>query len=102
MYYIMSEALLNRKTKNDSVQALGYYNAVRERRGLPQLEDAENFNINLISEERFKEMIGEGQTYFNMKRLNSDIKSYDGKTNYKASKEIYVVPIPDIEKEYRF
>ena len=102
MYYIISEALLNRKTKNDSVQALGYYNAVRERRGLPQLEDAENFNINLISEERFKEMIGEGQTYFNMKRLNSDIKSYDGKANYKASKEIYVVPIPDIEKEYRF
>ena len=36
-----------------------------------------------------------------MKRLNEDITSYDGSTVYKASKDIYVVPIPDVEKENR-
>jgi hypothetical protein len=57
-----------------------------------------------INEERFKEYFGEGQLFFNMKRLNQDIKSFDNVTTYKADgeKNIYVVPIPDIEKENRF
>ena len=46
-------------------------------------------------------MIGEGQTYFNMKRQNLPILSHDGKTTYQPSAGIYAIPIPDAEKENR-
>ena len=97
MYYIMAECLID--TDND--EALLYYNKVREHRGLKKLESDQKLNVKQISEERFKELIGEGQTFFNMKRLNLDINSFDGKNTYNAGKNIYVVPIPDIEIENR-
>jgi hypothetical protein len=37
-----------------------------------------------------------------MKRLNLPIVSFDGATTYEASKNIYVVPVPDAEKENRY
>ena len=74
---------------------------MREHRGLKKLESDQKLNVKQISEERFKELIGEGQTFFNMKRLNLDINSFDGKNTYNAGKNIYVVPIPDIEIENR-
>ena len=108
MYYILAETML----KKDPATALQYYNKVREHRGLEPLEvttDTESidsatgnpFTLQHINEERFKEYFGEGQLFFNMKRLNQDITSYDGATVYEASKDIYVVPTPDIEKENR-
>ena len=126
MYYILAEALL----ESDYNAAIGYYNAVREHRGLIALgeepdepEDSESsdsessepetvaeenvvgddlLTIARINDERFKEYIGEGQTFFNMKRLNLPIVSFDGATTYAASKNIYVVPVPDAEKENRY
>ena len=49
-----------------------------------------------------KEYVGEGQTFFNMKRQHLPIVSYDGKTTYQPSKEMYVVPVPNIEYENRY
>ena len=95
LYYIMAEVLLG----SDSETALEYYNSVREHRGLEPLE---TLTLQQINNERYKEYIGEGQLFFDMKRQHMDITSYDNVTTYKASKKIYVVPIPDIEEENRF
>lgn len=109
MYYIMAEALL----EEDAEQALAYYNEVREHRGLKPLETetvdestgeivTRPLTLEHINEERYKEFFGEGQLFFNMKRLNQSIVSFDGATTYQASKKIYVVPTPDIEIENRY
>lgn len=101
MYYIAAEVLLDDAslsvdaTKN----AEWYYNQVREHRGLEAIEDG-TLTLDLINEERMKEYIGEGQMFFNSKRLNAPIEGYDG-TMYEASNAMYVVPIPDAEFEYR-
>ncbi len=117
MYYIAAETLLD----TDYDRALYYYNEVRTHRGLDPLDenqtatdsegdDSDSFNggsttdkltIERINDERYKEYIGEGQSFFNMKRQNLPILSHDGETTYAASKDIYVVPIPDIEMENR-
>lgn len=109
MYYIMAEALL----EEDAEMALTYYNEVRTHRGLQPLETKvidgatgelvdRPLSLNHINEERYKEYFGEGQLFFNMKRLNQPISSFNKVTTYEPGKEIYVVPIPDIEKENRF
>lgn len=101
MYYIAAEALLD----TDHAAALGYYNAVREHRGLEPLvmeDENDRLTIEQINDERYKEYIGEGQTFFNMKRQNLPILSYDGKTIYQPGSGIYVVPIPDVELENRY
>ena len=56
----------------------------------------------LINLDRYKEFVGEGQTFFNMKRQNLPIKSVDGIKTYQPSTAIYVVPIPDSEYENRY
>lgn len=96
MYYIAAEALL------DSVpdKAMELYNTVRRHRGLEAVTD-KALTVGMIDDERYKEMIGEGQTYFNMKRRNLPILSHDGKTTYQPSAGIYGAPVPDIEKENR-
>ena len=96
MYYIAAEALL----ESDYDRALELYNTVRMHRGLEPLTD-KPLTVELINDERYKEMIGEGQTYFNMKRQNLPILSHDGKTTYQPSAGIYAIPIPDAEKENR-
>ena len=96
MYYIAAEALL----ESDYDRALELYNAVRTHRGLEPLAD-KPLTVELINDERYKEMIGEGQTYFNMKRQNLPILSHDGKTTYQPSAGIYAIPLPDAEKENR-
>ena len=96
MYYIAAEALLD----SDYDRALELYNIVRTHRGLEAL-DGKSLTVELINDERYKEMIGEGQTYFNMKRQNLSILSHDGKTTYQPSAGIYAIPIPDAEKENR-
>ena len=109
MYYIVAEALLD----ENPAEALRYYNMVREHRGLEPLQGTvldENtgefvespLTLEHINDERYKEFFGEGQYFFNKKRLNLPILSYDGATEYKASNNIFVVPIPDAERENRF
>ena len=96
MYYIMSETLLEK----DAEQAIAYHNEVRLHRGLEPLDTL--LTIQLINEERYKEYIGEGQLWFNMKRQNLSIRSSNNVATFEGSKAIYAVPIPDIEIENRF
>ena len=100
MYYIMAESLL----ESDVELATEYYNQVLESRGLSALKD-QTLTQELINLERFKEYFGEGQTFFNLKRQHLDINAWDDATGkekvIKASKEVYVVPIPDSEYENR-
>lgn len=103
MYYIMAEALL--ETKPDS--ATWYFDRVLESRGLTPLTTRipeETVTQDRINLERFKEYIGEGQTFFNLKRQNLNISTWDIASNTEktipASKDIYVIPIPDSETEY--
>lgn len=115
MYYLMAEVLL----EEDADAALGYYNEVRTHRGLEPLEtevvdemtgELVNRPLTLqhINEERYKEYFGEGQLYFNMKRLNQDLTIFDNTITHKGGvhaetgKKIYIVPIPDIEIENRY
>lgn len=123
MYYILSEIYLA-KSKNitfggvgeavddatvpvvDSVmynKAVACYDSVRVHRGLAGIDKLEVKSLTLqrICEERDKEYIGEGQKFFNLKRLNRPITAYDGKTVYQAGNGIYVIPIPEIEFENR-
>lgn len=100
MYYIVAEGLLD----TDYATAIEYFDEVLEHRGLEPLAKRSENNIltqDVINEERFKEYIGEGQTFFNMKRQNLEILSHDGTTTYQPGKGVYVVPIPDIEIENR-
>lgn len=109
MYYIAMEALLD----SDYDKALDYYNYVREHRGLNNFEetviDEESgevrnnvLTLQHINDERYKEYIGEGMLFFNMKRLNQSIISYDGTVEYKPENGIYVIPVPDSEIENRY
>lgn len=96
MYYICAEALL----ETDYEEAVDYYNEVINHRGLEDIE--ETLTVDMITDERYKEYVGEGQSFFNMKRLNLPITSSDGTKTYEASNEIYVVPIPESETENRY
>ncbi|MBQ2434797.1 MAG: RagB/SusD family nutrient uptake outer membrane protein [Bacteroidaceae bacterium] len=115
MYYIMAETLL----EDDPDAALGFYNEVRTHRGLEPLPTTVTdeitgelverpLTLQHINEERYKEYFGEGQLFFNMKRLNQDISIFDNTITHKGGihaetgKKIYVVPIPDIEIENRY
>lgn len=95
MYYIAAECLL----KNDISAAEDYFNEVLESRGLTPIEEG-TLTLDKISDERYKEFIGEGQSFFNMKRLNLDIKTISGET-VAASDKIYVIDIPEEEYNYR-
>ena len=99
MYYIAAECLLDK----DYPKALDYFNEVVTNRGLDALsgEGEETLTQEVINTERYKEIIGEGQTFFNMKRLNLSIPSYDNSVTYRPEDGIYVVPIPDSEYENR-
>lgn len=99
MYYIAAEALLN----TDPEKARTYFDAVLKSRGIIALKDrspAVTLTLDLITADRYKEFIGEGQTFFNMKRLNSNIINTLQQV-VPASKAIYVLPIPLIEFDYR-
>ena len=75
---------------------------VRQSRGCtePIDETTDETVMEAIFADSYRELMGEGQTFFAMKRLNRDIKSVRGLT-VTASDDIYVVPVPDIEYEYR-
>ena len=99
MYYIAAECLLD----TDYTEALRLYNEVVTNRGLDPIsgEGDGKLTIDILNTERYREMIGEGQTFFNMKRQNLSIPSYDNTVTYKPESGMYVVPIPDAETENR-
>lgn len=99
MYYIAAEALL----PTNADKAREYFDLVLTSRGLTGLKNrtpAVALTTKLLTEERYKEYIGEGQNFFNMKRLNLDIVDVNQKT-IPASKAVYVFPIPVEETDYR-
>ena len=99
MYYIMAEALLD----TDIASATEYFNDVLEHRGLTAIDERVTpltLTQELINDERYKEFWGEGQSFFNLKRTHSSISLPDGNT-VQPSNDIFVIPVPDIEYDYR-
>lgn len=96
IYLIAAEALL----KSDYERALAYFNAEITSRGLSPLLDKQ-LTEERIFNEYHKEMFGEGQVWYNMKRLNKDITSNCENRIIPASEDIYVIPIPQNEYDYR-
>ena len=97
MYLIAAEALL----ETNYPKALEYYNAETGSRGLPALKAETQLTKDMIFNEYHKEMFGEGQVWYNMKRLNKDIISNLDSKIIPASEDIYVIPIPQDEFNYR-
>lgn len=101
MYYIAAEALLD----TDPDRALALFDEVLTHRGLNPYETWPSqtpFSQQAINDERYREFIGEGQTFYNLKRQNLPISGVDGKTTYAPSTAIYTVPIPNIEYSNRY
>ena len=98
MYLIAAEALL----RTDYDRALGYFDEELSSRGLRGFatRGLTLTEENIYNEYR-KELFGEGQVWFNMKRLGRDIPSNALGRTLPASDTYYVVPIPDDEFEYR-
>ena len=98
MYYIAAEAL----AESDPARAAELLLYVMSRRmDIPELPDADKL-VEAIDDERYKEFIGEGQTFYNMKRRNLPILDVDGTTYHRPSNAIFTVPIPDVEYENRY
>ena len=100
MYYIAAECALKLGHYD---QALDYFNELLESRGLVALDErtpTETLTIDKITDDRYKEFVGEGQSFYHMKRLNLDILNVEGKI-IPADKKVYVVDIPSQEFEFR-
>lgn len=97
LYLIAAEALLDK----DYATALRYYEAETASRGIPALRADQTLTKDMIYNEYHKEMFGEGQVWYNMKRLNKDIESNAELRTIPASEDIYVLPIPQDEYNYR-
>ncbi len=102
MYLIASECLL---AEGRGEEAQQMFDALLSSRGVTPISDPAiglSLSQDLINHEFYKEFVGEGQIWFNYKRQNMDIKSWDEQTVYPASDKIYVLPIPEKEYEYRY
>lgn len=97
IYLIAAEALLD----TDPAKAVEYFDAERISRGLPALGTDQPLTKDMIFNEYHKEMFGEGQVWYNMKRLGKDITSNAENMVIPANDDIYVVPIPQDEFNYR-
>jgi hypothetical protein len=100
MYYIAAECA----TKNGNISSgVSLLNNVRQARGLNALNAAGISNSDSLSTEIMreyqKEFIQEGQTFFYYKRLNKDLKQVTATTAIIPN-DVYVLPLPDAEKEY--
>ncbi len=101
MYYIVAEAYIRENLLDDAAE---YLNPVLESRGLTRLDYREPVltpSLELLYNERYKELYGDGQRWFDMKKLNEDIRSNEELKTLPASDDIYVLPIPKEEFEYR-
>ena len=99
MYLVAAEALLD----TDYEKAVAYFDAELKSRGVTPLAQrgGETLTKEMIFNEYRKELFGEGQTWYNMKRLNRDIQSNAELKTIPASETVYVIPIPEEEFEYR-
>lgn len=100
MHYIAAECLVKANLFNEAADHLDAVRISRKVSAIDRSALTASFLQNAINEERYKELIGEGQTFFNCKRQNLGIINLEGGT-ITPSPEVYVVPIPDIEFEYR-
>ena len=101
MYYIMAEALL---VEGDNKSARVYLDSIVSARGMVKFADREvNRDITLedIMNERRKELFGEGQWWFCLKRLNWDVYVHALGTTLKGSDKIYTLPLPTEEVDPR-
>lgn len=97
-YLIAADALLD----TDYDQAVQYFDAVVQSRGLNgYARQGKTLTHEILFDEYRKEMFGEGQTWYNMKRLNRDITSNHESRVIPGSKAVYNIPIPEDEYEYR-
>ena len=96
-YLLAAEALLD----TDYEHAISLYNTEVKSRGLTPLRADQALSLQRISNEFRKEMFGEGQTWYRMKRLGDDIISNAEQKTVTASNAVYVIPIPTEEYEYR-
>lgn len=97
LYLIAADALLD----SNPTEARTLYNAETASRGLPSLLPSDNLTHDIIFDEYHKEMFGEGQVWYNMKRRNMDITSNIDSRTIPASETVYTVPIPQDEYTYR-
>lgn len=96
MYFIAAECLLDTDVDKAGILMQQVYDsrdASRDGGGAITIADIDN--------ERYRELIGEGQTFYNMKRRKLPIKSVDGQTDIQPSKAVFTVPVPLIENDYR-
>lgn len=98
LYYILSES----EYEANKIKSLAYLNEVVTSRGLSpiKLEDIQerkNYEKILV-DEIIKEFWGEGRAFFAYKRFWTDMKGVDGKIHY-ASDNVYILPVPEEEKE---
>ncbi len=98
LYYILAESVYD----EDKSKALMYLNQVVTARGLRPLPlaaiaDKPGFEKVLVNE-IVKEFWGEGRIFFTYKRFQLNMEGVDGKV-HKASDEVYILPVPENEKE---
>lgn len=101
MYYIMAEALLE---EGDKERARKYLDAVVAARGMVKFADRDtgkDITLEDIMNERRKELFGEGQWWFCLKRLNRDVYVQALDVTLKGSDKIYTLPLPTEELDPR-
>ena len=99
MYLIVAEALLEKEPD----VARDYFDTFIVSRGLISFKDKGLvLTMEDINKERRKELLGEGQELFNMKRQMRDIEVVSNGDVLEGSDEIYKLIIPDSEFEFRY
>ena len=97
MYYIMAEAFLE---EGDKEYDRDYLDAVVSARGMVKFADRDtgkDITLEDIMNERRKELFGEGQWWFCLKRLNRDIYVHALDATLKGNDRIYTLPLPTEE-----
>lgn len=97
MYLIAADALF----ASAPDRAFKYFNAETSSRGLTPLNSVSDLTAEKIFNEFHKETYCLGQHWYNMKRLGSDIISNHESRTIPGNEEIYTVPVPKEEFEYR-
>lgn len=97
-YYIVAECLLETNVQ----EAIGYMNTIMAARGRLALDENLSANdvLEEIKQEYMREMTGEGQVFYMMKRFFQRFSGVYNATNTStknASDEIYVLPLPESE-----
>lgn len=98
MYLIAADALLD----TDYATAIRLFDEETAHRGLPSYAArGERLTHEVLFNEYRKEMFGEGQTWFNMKRLSRTIQTNSDLADIPGTDKQYVIPVPAEEHEYR-